>query len=229
VGSLLSAVLARAQGFLVEPATEPERSRRVPLAQAVAHAEPLRLAVVGLSHESGATTVASGLAHALASSGERDVHLLTLTCEEGDSHSTPSGVTRWEVPFALREPGEVAEYGATVERLVGRVPAIVWDVSAREAERAGEAIRSSDRVIGLAAPGAEPALSHLVCTMLAERYGEVLLVANRVRDPERWAGRCVAALPESRLGALLAARGRMPGGALGVSLRELAAHLEEQP
>jgi hypothetical protein len=229
VGSLLAAALARAQSFLVEPVPRTtELSTLEPLTRVPAHAEPLRLAVVGLSHESGATTVASGLAHALALSGQRSVHILALTCEEKESASRPSGVTRWEVPFALRDPREVAEYGATVERLGGGATTLVWDVSAREAERAGEAIRSSDCVIGLAAACAEPALSGLVCTMLAERYGEVLLVANRVRDPERWSGRCAAAIPESRLGALLAARGRMPGGALGVSLRRLAALVEER-
>jgi hypothetical protein len=230
VGSLLAAALARAQGFLVEPATEPsELSNRRPVMGSLPQGEPLRVAVVGLSHESGATTVASGLAHALALPGARDVHLLALTCEERETAARPAGVTRWEVPFALRDPGEVAEYGATVERLTGGATALVWDVSAREAERAGEAIKSSDRVIGLASASAEPALAGLVCAMLAERYGEVLLVANRVRDQERWSGRCAASLPESRLGALLAARGRMPAGAFGASLRRLAAILEEAP
>jgi hypothetical protein len=75
---------------------------------------------------------------------------------------------------------------------------------------------------------AEPALCAVVCDMLTERYGSVLLAGNRVRDGERWAGRCQVAVPESRLAALLIARGRAPGGAVGDALARLAALVEEQ-
>lgn len=225
MASLLAAALARAQGFLLEPAAEPAASRVEPAGRALVPAEPIRVAVLGLGHRSGVTTVALGLAVALSLRGSRSVHLVSLG--GGETRREPGEVTLWEVPPGLRKPSEVAEYGATVERLAGEGPALVWDVPAGEAERASAAIAACDRVVGVAAGSAEPVLASLVCGMLGERYGAVLLVANRVRDRDAWAGRCAAALPESRLGALLAARGRMPGGELGVTLRRLAETVED--
>jgi hypothetical protein len=51
-----------------------------------------------------------------------------------------------------------------------------------------------------------------VRNMLGERYrARVLLVANRVCDPEEGSGRCAVAVPDSRLSALRIARGWPPG------------------
>jgi hypothetical protein len=187
----------------------------------------LRVAVIGLTRRSGATLVARGLAHALAVPGVREAHLLSLSGEGPDRAGRSGAVTVWEVPATLRAPAEVAEYGETVSRLAASPAALVWDFSAADSRLAAAAIGASDRAVAVASGSAEPALASLVCTMLAERLGELLLVANRVLDPDPWAGRCVAALPESRLGAFAAARGRMPGGELGAALRRLAATVEE--
>jgi uncharacterized protein (DUF3820 family) len=228
VGSLFAAALARAQGFLLAPAAE---TSAAPAGEFTLHpsavARPLRVAVIGLTRRSGATLVACGLAHALAVAGVRESHLLTLAGEGPDRAARAAAVTRWELPPALREPAEVAEYGETVGRLAGGPAALVWDFSAADSGLAGAAIRASDCAVAVASGSAEPALAALVCSMLAERVGDVLLVANRVLDPDRWRGRCLAALPESRLGAFTAARGRMPGGELGLALRRLAAAVEE--
>jgi hypothetical protein len=228
VASLLAAVLARAQGFLLEPAADPAGSRFEPVGRALVPAEPVRVAVVALGHRSGATTVARGLAAALAQRGTRNVHLISIG-DNAAGRELGGEIARWEVPPGLRKPSEVAEYGATVDRLAGESAALVWDIRATEAERASAAITAADRVVAVAAASAEPVLASLVCGMLAERYGPVLLVANRVRDREAWEGRCTAALPESRLGALLAARGRMPGGELGLALGRLAEVVVDGP
>jgi hypothetical protein len=56
----------------------------------------------------------------------------------------------------------------------------------------------------------------------------VILVANRVGDDEAWSGRCALAVPDSRLAALLLARGRTPGGPFGAAMARVAAVVEEQ-
>jgi hypothetical protein len=226
VGSLLAAALARAQGFLLEPAGTTIEAES-PGARPAAAARPLRVAVIGLTRRSGATTVARGLAHSLAVPGLRESHLVSLAQGASDRAWRARAVTPWDVPPALRAPDEVTEYGETVARLAGGTAALVWDFSATESEVAAAAIQASDRAVAVASGTAEPGLASLVCSMLAERVGEVLLAANRVVDPDCWAGRCAATLPESRLGAFALARGHMPGGAFGAGLRRLAAAVEE--
>jgi len=228
VASLITAALARAQGFLLEPAVAPAASRSEPAVRAVMPAEPVQVAVVGLGHRSGATTVARGLAAAISRRATSNVHLIAVG-DDPAGRELGGGIAGWEVPAGLRKPSEIAEYGATVHRLAGEHAALVWDVRATEAARASAAITAADRVVAVAAGSGEPVLASLVSGMLAERYGPVLLVANRVRDRDAWNGRCTTALPESRLGALLALRGRLPGGALGQSLARLAEAVLDAP
>jgi hypothetical protein len=227
IGSLLAAALARAQNFVVTPpAAAPPLGPGQGLHAVPAPAASVRVAVVGLSRGSGATTVSLGLARALLVPAVRTAHLLSFAALP--ERSAGEGVTHWEVPAALREPREVAEYGATVERLAGPPAALVWDVAVGESERGVAAIGACDCVVAVAAASAEPALAGLVCTLLGERYGRVVLIANRVRYPEAWSGRCAVALPESRIGALLAVRGRMPGGGFGAALRQVAGAVEAE-
>jgi hypothetical protein len=105
---------------------------------------------------------------------------------------------------------------------------VVWDVRADDVARAARVMEECDAIVCVADGSAEPALCAVVCEMLTERYGSVMLVGNRVRDRERWTGRCSVAVPESRLAALLAARGRAPGGGVGEALARIAALVEEQ-
>ena len=75
----------------------------------------------------------------------------------------------------------------------------------------------------LVVPGdVEPALVSVVTRILGARIGRVVVVANRVHERERWAGRAAVCVPESRVGAALAERGLMPPGALGAALARLA-------
>ncbi len=222
---VIAAALARAQGFLVEPAPTIEP----PVAPVPLEAcEPVQVVVTGLSRRSGTTTVAVGLAQALAVPGARSAHLVSLPCDAG-ARSAAAGVVAWDLPPALRDPGEIAEYGATLVRVAGGggKAAMVWDVRADDAARAARVMEACDVVVCVAEGSAEPALCTLVCDMLAERYGGILLVANRVRDGERWAGRCAVAVPESRLAAMLIARGRRPGGTVGEALARVAVLAEE--
>jgi hypothetical protein len=228
VASLIAAALSRAQAFLLEPPPAAQRTPVQDVAAAAAYRD-LQVVVTGTSRGSGATTAARALAQALALPGSRASHLVSLRPDPAGARP-PSGVATWEVPPALDDPSEIAEYGGTLARLArgGCSAAVVWDVPADDVPRAAGAIQSCDAVVCVAHGTAEPALCALVADMLADRYGRrVLLVANRVRDDDAWAGRCVVCLPDARVAAMLISRGRAPGGALGAAVERLAALVEE--
>ncbi len=87
--------------------------------------------------------------------------------------------------------------------------------------------RTQVDVTVLVAPGdGEPALATVVAGLLSSRLGHaVVVVANRVRDGQSWAGHAAACLPDSRLAAMLVARGRLPPGELGTALHALVSNL----
>lgn len=230
MGSLIAAALARAQGFLLEPAPTVEVAPGAISPAPLASCGPVNVVVTGLSRGSGATMVAAGLAQALVVPDARSAHLVSLQSDPGGARRAPPGVVAWELPPALQDAEEIADYGATLARLAagGAPAAVVWDVRADDVARAGRVMESCDAIVCVAAGSAEPALCALVCDMLAERYGRVVLVANRVGDAEAWSGRCAAAVPDARLAAILIARGRSPGGAVGAAMSQIAALLEEQ-
>jgi hypothetical protein len=158
----------------------------------------LETVVMGMSAGCGVTTVARGLSIELDVSGDRPAHLLTI---QSDSDRI-------------------------VEPEVAGPAAVVWDVAAEASDRARPPARRADTVVLVAGRDTEPALAELVVEFLQEELGRVMLVANRVRDEARWSGRAAICLPESRLGAVLLARRRRPGGAFGTALRQLAALVE---
>jgi hypothetical protein len=228
VGSLLAAALQRAQAFLVEPPV-PAAPVPVPTAAVPPACSEVQVVVTATSRGSGATTVARALAQALVVPGARAGHLLSLRPAPAGTRAQ-SGVTAWEVPPALEDPAEIARYGGTIMRLArgAGAAALVWDVQADDVPRAAGAIAAADAVVCVADGSAEPALCALVGDMLGERYGvRVLLAANRVRDQDEWSGRCVVALPDSRLAALRVGRGRPPAGGVGAAVERLAKILEE--
>jgi hypothetical protein len=230
MGSLIAAALARAQGFLLEPAVTVEPASPAAAQVPLATCRRVQVVVTGLSRGSGATTVATGLAQALVVPGARTAHLVSLRTENGAARRAMHALVTWELPPALEDPAEIADYGATLVRLAagGAEAAIVWDVRADDVARAARLMEECDAVVCVAEASAEPSLCALVCDMLAERYGRVLLVANRVHDDESWSGCCAVAVPDSRLGVLLLGRGRMPGGALGGAISRLAVLVQEQ-
>jgi hypothetical protein len=215
--SRLGSALERASGFLLEPVAErPPPS--APIATELALPAPVSLAVMGLSPGCGARTLAAGLALALGR-GDDAPFLVCL----GASRPAAQAPRASEVPPALVRPEEVASYGGTLLRLAGGAPSSIWCVPAREAPRAAEVVASVDAVLAVAGRASEPALSGMVCTLLAERCRRVLLVANAVVERDEWSRWAATCLPESRFGAAMVARGRLPGGRYGRSLLELAA------
>ena len=227
--ALLSAALARAQSFLLEPVQPGPAAATAALAQAAVQPRQLEIVVMGARPRCGASTIARGLAAMLSVPGARPAHLISLAAAPSSREQAPgtlAGGTLWEIPTALREEGEVAEYGQTVARLAGSPSALVWDVPADHARRAEAAARAA-HVTLLVVPGnGEPALGELLAEMLSQRHGRVLVVASRA-EPERWRGKAAVSLPESRIGALLALRFRRPQGGFGFALSELAALVEE--
>jgi hypothetical protein len=225
MGSLIAAALARAQDFLLEPAVTTKAPLPAPATVSLETCEPVHVVVTGLSRGSGATTVAAGLAHALIVPGLRSGHLISIGDHASAASPRPPGVVRWELPAALRDAREIADYGTTLARLAagGGQAAVVWDAQADDVHRATGVMEASDTILCVAEGSAEPSLCTLVCDMLGERYGRVLLVANRVADAASWAERCAVAIPDARLAALLLARGRRPGGTLGEALARVAA------
>jgi hypothetical protein len=121
-------------------------------------------------------------------------------------------------PVALSLPGgdEVAAGpGIAVVRT-----AAVGDV-------AGRSHRGPGRVfVAVADARREPAIAALVGDVLRRRHDQVVLVANRVRDERAWREHGAACVPDSRLGALLLARGRRPPGPMGAAFDQLAARIE---
>jgi len=78
----------------------------------------------------------------------------------------------------------------------------------------------------VAPPEAEPALAELFASTLGG--AEPLIVVNRSRESERWRGRAAAFIPESQLGARMAAAGLEPRGAMGRAVAALAERLRSQ-
>jgi soluble lytic murein transglycosylase-like protein len=76
----------------------------------------------------------------------------------------------------------------------------------------------------VAPPEAEPALAELFAGSLPAP----LIVVNRSREDDRWSGRAAAFVPESQLGARLAALGHEPRGAMGRAISALAERLRSQ-
>jgi hypothetical protein len=99
-------------------------------------------------------------------------------------------------------------------------PAAVWDVGATDPTQTARG--RAGPVVLVAAGACEPALAELVAARLARRSPSVIVVANRVREPERWRASAAVCLPESRTGAAFAARGRRPPGRFGAALAGLA-------
>ena len=131
---------------------------------------------MGLSPGCGARTLAAGLALALGRRGE-EPFLVSL----GPARPASGAVRACEVPAALTGADEVACYGGTLLRLAAETSAAssVWSVPAREAPRAAAVVADVDAVVAVAGRAAEPALSGMVCSLLAERCRRVLLDRQR--------------------------------------------------
>jgi hypothetical protein len=208
--SLISSALARAQGFLLEPSASPAVRRSVPIGEGrgsstrVEQLRSIEAAVLGLTPRSGVSTVARGLVGALGVSHGRRAQLVALNGEIDGARDN------------------LAWSGAAASHAVARV----WDVGPGGSERATAICTRADAVVLVAPRAGDPALGDLVSQMLAERFGHVVLVANRATDGGRWKEHGAICLPQSRLGALLVAHGRRPGGPFAAALERVASIVE---
>ena len=120
------------------------------------------------------------------------------------------------VELSLSERGEVAPGPGT---------AVVRTTSAAGVPARGH--RGPGRVLVAVAEGRrEPAIAALVRDVLSRRHDHVVLVANRARDSRAWREQGALCVPESRVGAMLTARGHRPPGAMGAAFDALAGRLE---
>lgn len=211
-----------------EPKAPPEARRPV-------------IAVAGLAPRCGTTTVARGLAAALAARDECGACVVT--------GAPPGGLLLLGNRAARALARELSAAVGRRPRAIGRLclvagvePArladagsllapVVIDIAA--AEPPGPCAALADAVVLVADRGAEPALATAAAASLARLGPEPWIVANRVSAEGRsWSGRAHATLPDSRAGARLATTGSgltapRAGayGALGVAFAEFAARV----
>ena len=90
-----------------------------------------------------------------------------------------------------------------------------------------EVVDQPGTAVVLVTPGSgHPQIAGLVGSLMKERVGKLVLVANKVSDEARWRGHADLCVPESRLGAALLAHGRRPPGPFGSAIARLAALVE---
>lgn len=227
------AALSAASAWLVEPATPAPQ----PLGLAPSVPRPV-IAVFGLARGCGVTVVARALAAELARrdhAGAAAVH-----CD-----ARAAGIPL-ATPAASQLARSLAELPGTDTRAVGRLCLVQGErMAVSEATRelsplvldggsaalGGAPAALADRVLLIATPVIEPALASAGAACLARLGHAPLLVLNRDDEPEgkahgisraNWLERGVHRLPESRMGAQLAAGGREARGELGRAVAELA-------
>lgn len=230
IRSASGAALARAEAFLLEPqagltpAPEPTTTVRHPV-----------VAVCGLAPGCGTTTVARGLAAALA---ERD-SVGAAVCA---SHESPAGIAPGSgharklatalrvLALDVRPRGRVCltaqEGGRDLAHALHHLAPLVLAVSAGAA--AQPAVGVADHAVLVGSSGVEPALAGVAREALTRAGTPALVVLNRGSGAGgRWEAHAQAVLPDSRSGARIALAGRMPQGALGRALAELAGRCAE--
>jgi hypothetical protein len=219
-GGLLAAVAARAEAWLLEPAA-PGRiaAERPPPPRPV-------VAVVGLAHRCGTTTVARALGVELARRDPDGSALVSATVVPNSSSAplATGGARRLARALGGRPAGRVvlvAQDDADLRRLVVDRPApLVLDVGHGTPPEA--ALAMADRAVLVASPDVEPALAELAACSLARDGAAPLVVLNRALDDAGWHDRPQATVGENRLGARLAQAGRDPVGALRTAAALLA-------
>ena len=227
---LLASALAATVDWLVEPAEAGGGEER----QDRSLEERPVVAVVGLSPRCGTTTVARALGTELAL---RDAAGACAVTGRVGGGGLPLGLpaagrlARALAPLAqgrVRACGRLclvdcADRAALAGATLYLAPLVIDVADAREA--AGAAAMA-DTVMIVGTPAHEPSLSAVLAQSLARVGPEPVVVLNRGRGDEAWAGRQVQRLPESRMGAQLALAGREPRGELGRAVAELADLLE---
>lgn len=228
--SLLSAALARAEEWLLDPAPEreaesarPERPDPSPV-----------VVVVGLGRRRGASTIARGLAASLASRHRARAAILAgLSSAPRPQPSVLGTLAAIRLARSLRPalgepvsccgrlclvaPGDRPGLAAVARPLAP----LVIDVGPTASPRGVASL--ADAVVLVAAPEVQPALAELTRHSLGHLGPRPVVVLNRSDSPdERWAGSGAIELPYAPAAARLSIAGHEPAGALGAGLRRLA-------
>jgi hypothetical protein len=238
-GPTLAAVswAASLRTWLLEPAAEapaghPGHTVEVgPTVEVPAPAAPrIRIAVIGLGPGCGTTTVARGIAAALAA---RDTGGTAIVASSSQAAGTSLPPLRAAARLAAGLPGATATgrlclwpSGDPAGTVVSAAPLapIVFDVP--HDGPASDSASLADATV-LVVPGdAEPALAELAAGTLARHGRAPFTVVNRPAWPDRWDGRATALLPDSRVAARLTFAGWQPPGRLGQILARLADECE---
>jgi hypothetical protein len=219
-GGFLAAVAARAERWLLEPASPHPRA-----ADPEPEVRPV-VAIIGLGPRCGATTIARALAVDLARR-DRCTAAIVSAAGRGPAPAVATAAAR-RLTRAL-PPGAAAAAGRlclvdpdapSVRELASSRPApLVLDVEHGGPPEGPLAL--ADAAVLVATPAIEPALADVVAASLSR--GEALpIVLNRAVELGAWEGREVLAVGEARLGARLALAGRDPTPGLARPIAELA-------
>lgn len=229
---LVSAALARAESWLLDPAgTPPPRPLLAPRPRPVAPQPRPVVAVMGLAPRCGASAVARALAVEL---GARDPYRAAAV----SAKALPGGLPL-ATPAAARLARALAGRLAERPRPVGRLclaageegeadladatrylAPLVLDCGCGPAPALAASL--ADRTVLVASPAVQPALAAVAAAAVARHGPEPVVVLNRSAGGRAWEGRAALELPESRASARLALAGRHPPGAFGAAVAELA-------
>lgn len=199
------------------------------LARAAEAPRPV-VAVVGLAHGCGATTVACALARELATRDALGAAAVCGAARPGRAALRTASAARLARRLSRVAPVSAGTAGrlclVETEHLLA-LTAAAMDVAPLVLDLppgrpAGEAVGLADHVVLVVPSGCEPALAEVVAASLASDGPRPVRVVNRERDGGRWCGREAVLLSETRLGARLAMAGRDTRGAFGPGLQELA-------
>jgi hypothetical protein len=235
--ALVAGAVGAASAWLVEPATPSPRPEELAPAR-----PPPVVAVFGLARSCGVTVVARALAAELARrdrGGAAAVH-----CD-----ARAAGIPL-ATPAASQLARALSELPGTDTRALGRLCLVGGGertalsqatrelsplvLDAGSAALGGAPAAVADRVLLVATPAVEPALAGVGADCLARLGHAPLVVLNRAHEPGEpgegagenlragWLARGVHRLPDSRVGAQLAAGGREARGELGRAIGELA-------
>jgi hypothetical protein len=219
------AVIARVEEFLLEPMEAAgDRGPELPLGR-----RPV-VAVFGLARGCGATVVARALAAELAAGDASGAAVVA-------SQSRGGGIPLAS-PGAARLARALADVPGASTRAVGHLCLVdcadalaladgARDLAPLVLDAGHEAIGGApaavaDRAVLVASPRVEPALAAAASACLARVGPDPMVVLNRRRPADSWAGGAAVELPESRVGAQLALAGREPRGELGRAVAALA-------
>ena len=228
-GGFLAAAVARAEGWLLEPADD-----GLDEAEPIVRARPV-IAVFGLGEGCGATTVARALGAELAARDPGGACAVSCPSRSGALPLGSAAAARLARTFTAIQGAwaqasgrlcmvDCGDTGRLVDAARYLAP-LVLDAGFMAVGGAPAAV--ADHVVLVASPRVEPALATVARASLARVGPDPVVVLNRAARPGPFEGAADLLLPDSRMGAQLAHSGREPRGELGRAIDALADRCEE--